>query len=96
MGVKMELFPAFNYAQDGHTIRCNLQPEEAGKHAQTVYFESPQERLQLDVWVDNKREGECPPKAVYRLENRPGHLGQGLVVDTEIQEGQSRDLPVLD
>ncbi|EED22054.1 glycosyl hydrolase, putative [Talaromyces stipitatus ATCC 10500] len=89
MGVTVEVFPAFNYAQDGHTTRLSPKADEPGNKLQCVYFESPQERLQLDIWIDNKKEGQGPPKAIYRLENRPGHLGQGLVVDVEISEGQS-------
>ncbi|OKL61108.1 hypothetical protein UA08_03467 [Talaromyces atroroseus] len=89
MNVKVELFPAFNYAQDGHSVRCNLSSSETVPQLQTIYFESPKERLQLDIWADNKKEGQGLPKGRYRLENRPGHLGQGLVADIEISEGQS-------
>ncbi|KAH8696260.1 putative glycosyl hydrolase [Talaromyces proteolyticus] len=88
MELKMELFPAFNYAQDGHTVRSNLSNETSQNKLQTVYFDGLQERLQLDIWVDSRREGPGHPKTVFRLEDRPGFLGPGLVADIHMEEGQ--------
>jgi GH15 family glucan-1,4-alpha-glucosidase len=85
--MKMELFPSFNYARDGHTVRCNLSNETTQNKLQTVYFDSLQERLQLDIWVDSRKEGQGHPKTVFNLEDRPGFLGAGLVAEICIEEG---------
>ncbi|CRG90708.1 putative protein C4H3,03c [Talaromyces islandicus] len=88
MNMKLELFPSFNYARDAHTVRCNLSNETSQNKLQTVYFDSLQERLQLDIWVDSRKEGQGNAKTTFRLEDRPGYLGSGLVADICIEEGQ--------
>jgi GH15 family glucan-1,4-alpha-glucosidase len=89
MNVKVEIFPSFNYARDGHTARANLSNDTTNNKLQTVYFDSAQERIQLDIFVDSKREGQGQPDTVFRLVDRPGQLGQGLEADLRIVEGQN-------
>jgi hypothetical protein len=87
MNVKVEVFPSFNYARDGHTARATLSNDTTNKKLQTVFFDSSQERLQLDIFVNSKIEGQGQPKTDFRMVD--GHLGQGLEADLCIVGGQN-------
>lgn len=75
----MELFPAFNYAQDEHTTDILLADHEPGcLESKTVTFASKNLRLQLDVTIDRGEEDAAScPTVRFRKEKKPGMLGSG-------------------
>lgn len=89
MDVVIEIFPAFNYARDGHTTRADLSDDTDNRRFQTIFFDSAEERLQVDIFFDNKAESRQQPKATSKLVERPGHLGQGVEARVRVEEGQT-------
>lgn len=89
MDVVIEIFPAFNYARDGHTTRADLSDDTDSHRFQTIFFDSAEERLQVDVFFDNKADSRQQSKATFKLVERPGHLGQGVEARVRVEEGQT-------
>lgn len=93
MVLKVEMFPAFNYARDSHTARAKLE-NDMGKHRhQTAHFESESERLQLEIFADSREADKRGyPKAKFSMEDRPNLKGRGLVAFITLSEGQTLHL----
>ncbi|KAN0068125.1 Six-hairpin glycosidase-like protein [Elaphomyces granulatus] len=89
MDVEVELFPAFDYARDHHTVHASFDKYATENNVETVYFEGATERLQLDIFT-SAVDGEqtLAPNPEFKLQERPGHLGRGLVAALKITEGQ--------
>lgn len=90
MELKVEMFPAFNYARDTHTARAKLENDLCAHQLQTVHFESKSERLQLDIFAESREPDKVGyPKAKFSLEERQGLKGRGLVAYITLSEGQA-------
>lgn len=91
MDIVAELFPAFNYARDEHTIHGPFETKSDTKSEQTqsVRFESPTETLQVDIHIhssDGDVSGYLVPK--FETQQRPGLKGPGLFAKFCIKVGQ--------
>jgi GH15 family glucan-1,4-alpha-glucosidase len=90
MVLKVEMFPAFNYARDSHTARAKLENDMGQHRHQTVHFESESERLQLEIFADSRESDKRGyPKARFSMEDRPNLKGRGLVAFITLSEGQT-------
>ena len=90
MELKVELFPAFNYARDTHTARAKLENDMSRHRLQTVHFESESERLQLEIFADSREPDKLGyPKAKLSMEEKPCLKGRGLVAYIRLSEGQT-------
>ncbi|KAH7369007.1 glycosyl hydrolase [Plectosphaerella cucumerina] len=85
----VEIFPAFNYAQDPHTTTLLQDTKAPGSTSKTATFHSATTRLQLDVTVDRSDEDHAAPDICFRKEAREGMLGEGIVARLKIHEGQA-------
>ena len=89
MEIQVELYPAFNYARDSHTTRSNLEDDIIKKPLQTVYFESEQERLQLQIFGESKEpERVGMPRVHFEMHDKPGLKGRGLTCVVQLSQGQ--------
>ncbi|CRG82871.1 putative protein C4H3,03c [Talaromyces islandicus] len=90
MELVVELFPAFNYAQDSHTVSAKLENDFSRCRFQTVHFESETERLEFEIIADSADPDKVSyPQAMLNLEERPGMKGRGLVVWLRLSEGHT-------
>ncbi|CAI7650651.1 unnamed protein product [Penicillium pancosmium] len=90
MELKVELFPALNYARDNHNTRAKLENDMSKHRLQTVHFESDTERLQFEIFADSREpEKNGFPEARFTLEERPGMKGKGMVAWLRLSEGQT-------
>ncbi|KAJ5585490.1 uncharacterized protein N7459_005290 [Penicillium hispanicum] len=90
MELQVELFPAFNYARDSHTARSKLENDLWKHRLQTIHFESPTERLQLEIFADSREPDKLGyPQAELAMEERQGLKGRGLVAWLRLSEGQT-------
>ena len=89
--VDVEIFPAFNYAKDSHTVDLLLSKHPPGcLESKTVTFSSKDVKLQLDVTIDHGEENaESCPTVTFRKEKRPNLLGEGIVAHIHLEEGQA-------
>lgn len=91
VNIAVELFPAFNYARDGHTIHGPFETSSNVKteRVQSVRFESPTGTLSVDIHVQST-EGGRPSNLVPKLEaqQRQGLKGPGLVANFCLKAGQ--------
>jgi hypothetical protein len=89
--VDVEIFPAFNYAKDAHTVNLLLSNHPPGcLESKTVTFSSNDLKLQLDVTIDHGEENtESCPNVIFRKEKRPNMLGEGIVAHIHLEEGQA-------
>ena len=89
MEIQVEVFPAFNYARDSHTSRGNIENDIIQKPLQTVYFESVQERLQLQIFAESKEPERVGMPAVrFEMTDKPGLKGRGLIATLQLSESQ--------
>ncbi|KAJ5214925.1 CAZyme family GH15 [Penicillium chermesinum] len=90
MELKVELFPAFNYARDSHNTRAKLENDLRENPLQSIHFESPTERLQVEIYADSREPDKTGfPQAKFSLEERIGLKGRGLVAWIRLAEGQT-------
>lgn len=90
MELRVELFPAFNYARDQHTTRASLQNDLANHRLQTIHFESDTERLQVEIFADAKAPDRSGlPEAKLNLEEKLDIQGRGLTAWLKLSEGQT-------
>ncbi|OJJ45425.1 hypothetical protein ASPZODRAFT_134080 [Penicilliopsis zonata CBS 506.65] len=90
MEMQIEIFPAFNYARDAHTARCKLMDNLADNRLQTIHFESPSEKLQVEIFADSKEPDKLGfPQARFEMQEKPDMLGRGLVANVRLTEGQA-------
>ncbi|KAI9753320.1 MAG: hypothetical protein M1815_006257 [Lichina confinis] len=95
MDVKVEIFPAFNYAQDRHRTEVLKRKPP---YSTAAIFRSDGLEIQLDVTIDcddaagrseSKDSDGGAPAVVFRKEQRPGHLGPGIVATIHLEESQA-------
>ncbi|CAG8587440.1 2067_t:CDS:2, partial [Paraglomus occultum] len=88
VSLRVELFPAFNYARDEHTTRFESYPNSKDVSDDVrVIFNS--NGLSLDLrYIVNAGEHE-PPNITWKKVTREWDLGPGVVAEFTLQEGQS-------
>lgn len=90
MQLDVEVFPAFNYACDHHTISgCPEDFDGEGSGVRSVVFDSLTEKLRVDIHVDGHQEYPGYPEIQFKLQDKPGLLGKGLVASVKIAVDQS-------
>ena len=89
----MEIFPAFGYAKDPHITEILQEVNNAaGSQSKTVTFHSRGgTKLQLDVNIDKGDEapGVTCPTVAFEKVKRNGLLGEGVVANITVHEGQA-------
>ncbi|KAJ9659570.1 hypothetical protein H2201_007319 [Coniosporium apollinis] len=90
--VDVEVFPAFNYAQDEHTtdILGHKHDLEAGETRQRIIFRSKSLTLELSATIDcgDSPEHECP-LLIFHKKNGHSALGMGVTAQFRLREGQA-------
>lgn len=100
--VDVEVFPAFNYAQDKHTTEIldnNDDKDTAhGQCHQTVIFKSKDLSLQLDATIDcqHNSEASCPEVTFRKKRVNESPLGEGIFARISLQEGQAVSFVIRD
>lgn len=89
--VSVEVFPAFNYAQDKHTTEiADLGKTSRGHDLQRVTFTSKDLSLELNVTIDCGDEPETTcPKIMFEKKPDPQNLGDGVTATFTLIEGQA-------
>ncbi|KAI0482308.1 Six-hairpin glycosidase-like protein [Xylariaceae sp. FL0804] len=89
--LRVEVFPAFNYARETHTTTIlHSNHKAADIQSKAVTFHSKHEELQLDVCIDEGTEGaSAPPVVAFEKEWREGMQGEGVVATITLREGQA-------
>lgn len=89
--VNVEVFPAFNYAQDEHTTEiADLGTTEQGHHLQRVTFRSKNLALELNATIDcgDEPDSACP-MVRFKTSNESHALGDGVTASFRLNEGQA-------
>lgn len=89
--VDVEVFPAFNYAQDEHTTEIvNVEDSKNGECSETVEFKSKSLSLQLCATVDCGEFGasDCPELKWTVFKPEGATLGEGVRTQVILKEGQ--------
>lgn len=74
-----ELFPAFNYARDKHTIVRGPEKRNMGPGSQTITFKSEMGHLVVDIHVESRDENAYGfPAVQLEFQDKPDLNGQGL------------------
>lgn len=87
----IEVFPAFNYAQDKHTtdVKMNLHASET-ESQQTVIFKSKNLALQLVATIDcGEDEKESCPNLLFNKKVIDSSPGEGVMSRVTLKEGQA-------
>ncbi|KAK3310431.1 Six-hairpin glycosidase-like protein [Chaetomium strumarium] len=91
MQMDVEIFPAFEYATEPHTT--TILQEQGIPHStqsKTVTFHSKTTKLQLDVSIDKGEDDhDSCPTVRFKTVKKPGMLGDGVVANVSICEGQA-------
>ncbi|KAH7409977.1 Six-hairpin glycosidase-like protein [Phaeosphaeria sp. MPI-PUGE-AT-0046c] len=89
--VNLEIFPAFNYAQDEHTTEVfDLRNCKERQCCQRVTFTSENLSLELDATIDcGEEQGQPCPEIVFEKSSTHGSLGEGVVATFRLFEGQA-------
>ncbi|KAH7035098.1 glycosyl hydrolase [Microdochium trichocladiopsis] len=90
MSLEIEIFPAFDYAREGHKTTI-LAPERRADDgiSKTVTFHGKTERLQLDVVICGaKTPSSSSPVISFKKELRKGMTGEGVHATVDLQEGE--------
>lgn len=83
----MEIFPSFDYARAAHTV--NILHRTMGE-SKAVTFWSNDVHLQVDVTIDHgEDDAESCPTVIFRKEKREHMLGEGVVANIHLEEGQA-------
>ncbi|CRK27321.1 hypothetical protein BN1723_003491 [Verticillium longisporum] len=86
----VEIFPAFNYAQEGHTTTLLQTSYNPGAESRTATFHSKDTKLQLDAIVDRGDvEAGAAPGICFHTVKRDGMPGEGVVARIKVHEGQA-------
>lgn len=89
MDILVEVFPAFNYARDPHSTRSNVDNDITNRPLQTVYFESQQEALQMQIFGESKEpERVGMPRVNFWLADKAGMKGRGFMAKLHLSQGQ--------
>ena len=89
--VCVEVFPAFNYAQDKHTTEiADMGRSAQGRGLQRVIFRSKDLSLELNATIDcgDAPDGVCP-RVVFEKSPEPQDLGVGVTANFTLEEGQA-------
>ncbi|KAF2877865.1 Six-hairpin glycosidase-like protein [Massariosphaeria phaeospora] len=89
--VTIEVFPAFNYAQDTHTTHLSKSTlQDGGPNHGEMVFKSKSLSLQLSATVDcgDSPEESCPV-ITFNEESRSSTLGKGVTARFHLKEGQA-------
>jgi GH15 family glucan-1,4-alpha-glucosidase len=89
--VCVEVFPAFNYAQDKHTTEItDLGKTEQGHGLQRVTFRSKDLALELNATIDcgDEPDKTCP-RVKFEKIPEPQDLGDGITATFTLTEGQA-------
>jgi len=91
LDMDVELFPAFNYARDGHEVVCHFSGEAFTRsQTQSLIFKSATETLRVDVHAEVTDERQkTPPGVQLELQDKEGLKGQGLSAKLKLSIGQS-------
>ncbi|KAG9522853.1 glycoside hydrolase family 15 protein, partial [Aureobasidium melanogenum] len=84
--VNVEVFPAFNYAQDSHTTEIVKAEDEAQR---VVHFRSEKLSLELVATIDCGDDSPCPELSFSKKHIEGCSLGEGVTATISLQEGQS-------
>jgi GH15 family glucan-1,4-alpha-glucosidase len=89
--VCVEVFPAFNYAQDRHTTEIADMGKTGQEHGvQRVVFRSKDLSLELNATIDCGDESDVVcPRVVFDKSPKPQHLGVGVTATFTLNEGQA-------
>ncbi|KAL5392715.1 hypothetical protein DPSP01_000417 [Paraphaeosphaeria sporulosa] len=82
--VEVELFPAFNYAQDKHTTKVDNEGRRATFHSQTLSLSCTIAMNDEDSGVGLER-----PSVTFSKESSSNHPGDGVVARFRLLDGQS-------
>lgn len=87
----VEIFPAFDYARAEHTVEILMPFHVPGSdESKTVVFTSKDLKLQLDVTIDRGEENsETCPMVGFRKVKHKHMLGEGIVANIHLEEGQA-------
>lgn len=91
LDMDVELFPAFNYARDGHEVVGHLTGDSFDEaQTQSLLFKSATESLRVDIHADiaDERQNKIPSFKI-ELQNKEGLKGQGLYAKLRLSIGQS-------
>jgi GH15 family glucan-1,4-alpha-glucosidase len=89
--VSVEVFPAFNYAQDKHTTEiADLGKTEQGHGLQRVTFRSKDLALELNATIDcgDEPDKTCP-RVIFEKTPESNGLGDGVIATFTLNEGQA-------
>jgi len=89
--VDVEVFPAFNYAQDSHTTKIvDVKDSRNGECGQTVQFRSKSLSLQLCATIDcgEFSAAHCPELKWQKFTPSNTTLGEGIRTQVTLKEGQ--------
>ncbi|KAF1848550.1 glycoside hydrolase family 15 protein [Cucurbitaria berberidis CBS 394.84] len=89
--VSVEVFPAFNYAQDKHTTEiADLGKTEHGHPLQRITFRSETLALELNATIDcgDEPDSTCP-RIKFEKSTERHALGDGITTSFRLTEGQA-------
>lgn len=84
--VNVEVFPAFNYAQDSHTTEIIKTDDDAQR---IVHFRSENLSLELIATIDCGDDAPCPELTLSKKHIDGCSLGEGVTATINLKEGQS-------
>lgn len=90
MDMVIELFPAFNYARDGHIVSGGFEKNIHGPASQKLVFKSGTGQLVLDICLVSRDEKAFGfPEAQIELQGNSGLKGNGLLASLKMSKEQS-------
>ncbi|KAI9172158.1 glycoside hydrolase family 15 [Paramyrothecium foliicola] len=90
MTLDVEIFPAFGYGKEAHkTTICQETHSAEMPESKVATFHSGDTKLQLDVAVDLGEDDSSQPAICFKKKTRDGMLGEGVVGQIVIHEGQA-------
>ncbi|KAL3456750.1 Six-hairpin glycosidase-like protein [Aspergillus heterothallicus] len=90
MDLQVEVFPAFNYAREIHTVTGGLNDDLSANQLQTLTFESATEKIQLQIIAGSSDPANIGyPSAQFSLEGRDSYQSKGLVATLRLAKGQT-------
>lgn len=89
--IDIEVFPAFNYAKDVHTIEINKSEDALDSEShQSVIFKSKDLSLQLSATIDCGDEpGQTCPALSFKKKAMKSSLGVAVIARVTLKEGQA-------
>jgi hypothetical protein len=89
----MECAPAFNYCRDKHETTFEddkTVASEARNHTEKVLFTSKDLSMDLRYFVESEDENvECPKIKLEKVDLKRGLLGESVISEFDLQEGQT-------